>query len=146
MFSYAAWQATDAEFKAQWHICDGTSGTVNLVDRFPRGTNSATGVTGGTDTAQLPRHAHKHTHTDHDGTIYSDSPGANMGGAPLYGSGVFTSTARSGWSSRNNDLIGSLNMVNFNAGHNEDETYAGSENADNRPAFTSVIFIQKIAA
>ncbi|GBR74912.1 hypothetical protein NO1_2003 [Candidatus Termititenax aidoneus] len=141
-----AWDEASTEFKKVWKICDGAagSGTINLVGKFIRGGAYADyGTTGGTDTAQVPRHAHKHKHADHTGELHSDSPGTARGGAPLYGSGVFTSYTKSMWSSESSDNI-SGSAVNFKASHNEDETYAGVENADNRPVFYTLIFIQKV--
>jgi hypothetical protein len=136
MFSYAAWQSADAEFKAQWRICDGSAGTVNLVNRFPRGTNSSTGQTGGTDIAQVPYHTHGvsdsgHSHKQIIYEVYGDDYGVILSGS--------IPVAR-------HETIGTWTPPNTGTStSNISIGYSGAQDADNRPAFTSVIFIQKVA-
>jgi hypothetical protein len=70
-FSTEAYNATSAEFKNIWKICNGTGSTPNLVNKFLRGAGSS-GTTGGADSVQLakenlPKHGHEiddpgHTH------------------------------------------------------------------------------------
>jgi hypothetical protein len=40
-----------------WYVCNGKSGTPNLIDKFIRG-DSIAGLTGGNDDAQIPSHTH----------------------------------------------------------------------------------------
>jgi hypothetical protein len=80
-FSSEAWNATSAEFKKIWKICDGQNGTPNLVNRFLRGgATSDFTAGGGVDTValtkeNLPKHGHtisdpghKHTYNTKTGT------------------------------------------------------------------------------
>jgi hypothetical protein len=145
LFSYAAWQSADAEFKTQWHICDGTGGTVNLVDRFPRGTNSTTGQTGGTDVAQLPKHDHTFTGKQATGSLDRT---ASVAGIPIgaangvfSGSGIYPTTGIA----RGNTTANAAQNIKFAMTPEGSVNETGSGSADNRPAFTSVIFIQKVA-
>lgn len=59
------WSGSADEVPTDWHICDGTDGTVDLRDKFilAAGTNHAVGSTGGAEevtltAAQMPNHAH----------------------------------------------------------------------------------------
>jgi hypothetical protein len=79
MFSSEAWNATTAEFKTIWKICDGQNGTPNLVNKFLRG-GTASGATGDgkkiLSVSELPSHNHimgtagSHTHTVKEGSMY----------------------------------------------------------------------------
>ena len=60
-----------------WHVCDGTNGTPNLVDRFIVGAGSSygSGATGGASSiilsgSQLPAHGHGVTDTGHAHGLY----------------------------------------------------------------------------
>src|SRR6266542_2722738 len=70
-----------------WHLCDGSSGTPNLVSKFVMGTTTGSiGSTGGTNTqtltdAQMPSHTHtqsSHTHSFSTGSDGSHSHGISM--------------------------------------------------------------------
>jgi len=65
LYSIVMWSGTIANIPIGWHLCDGTSGTPNLVDRFIVGAGSMyeVGATGGEAThiltvAELAQHTH----------------------------------------------------------------------------------------
>ncbi|HRE58030.1 MAG TPA: hypothetical protein PLW09_09430 [Candidatus Kapabacteria bacterium] len=64
-----------------WALCDGTGGTPNLDDRFPRGTTNAAsvGTTGGSDD-------HSHTVNDHDHTLSSVTASGTIDDGTVSGS------------------------------------------------------------
>ena len=68
---------TFATIPAGWHICDGTNGTVNLVDRLPYGAQNDSQV------GDASQGAASHTHT-FGGTTSPphgvDNPNVNQGG------------------------------------------------------------------
>ena len=73
------WSGSVASIPANWAICDGTSGTPNLRDRFVVGAGStyAVAATGGAatvtlDTTQIPAHSHTA-----DGDLTAASAGAH---------------------------------------------------------------------
>ena len=92
------WSGASTAIPTGWKLCDGTSGTPNLRDRFIVGAGStyAVNATGGAatvtlTTAQLPSHTHgvnitsgvqsaDHTHT---GTTGTESAGHTHGYQPL---------------------------------------------------------------
>ncbi len=64
-----------------WALCDGTGGTPDLNDRFPRGTTNAAsvGTTGGSDD-------HSHTVNDHDHTLSSVTASGTIDDGTVSGS------------------------------------------------------------
>ncbi|MDR1114259.1 MAG: hypothetical protein LBL50_04125 [Candidatus Margulisbacteria bacterium] len=141
-FSSTAWDEASADFKKIWKICDGQNGTLNLVNKFIRGGAYADyGHTGGTDTAQLPYHAHEvydpgHGHGVNDPGHTHNWVRDNAGGT-RYEWGL--------WPDYGNCYLmrGVSNVSIQNGGTNISINPAGGE-ADNRPAFCTVIFIEKI--
>jgi len=75
-----------ASLTANWHLCDGTSGTPDLRGRFIVGAGGtyAQGATGGADTvtlttAQIPGHTHTGpSHTHGSGTLSTGSNGSHI--------------------------------------------------------------------
>jgi microcystin-dependent protein len=93
------WSGSVASIPANWAICDGTSGTPNLRDRFVVGAGStyAVDATGGAatvtlDTTQIPAHSHTA-----DGDLTAASAGAHTHtfSATTGGAGAFSFTVRS---------------------------------------------------
>jgi hypothetical protein len=128
-----------------WHICDGTSGTINLTDKFICGGTQARQA-GGTNTAQVPYHNHSFKGDTATGslehlTAWALFPAQNP-------KGVFSGEQAGGGTT-----IGSSGSVTgrgmltlyFSMTPSGTVEYAGSNTADNRPAFCTVIFIEKIA-
>jgi hypothetical protein len=89
------WYGTVANIPSGWQRCDGTNGTPDLRQRFPRGAAAAvTGVpsaTGGSDNAIVVEHTHSVTGTaasdgDHSHTVSgAPSDGSGSGGWPRAG-------------------------------------------------------------
>lgn len=105
------WSGSIVSIPSGWLLCNGTSGTPDLRDRFVvgAGTTYAVGATGGNATitlteAQLPAHTHTfsattsttgaHTHTEQNyssnGTGDGSGPGASCCGGTIENSGVQT--------------------------------------------------------
>ncbi|MDR1997912.1 MAG: hypothetical protein LBQ83_06285 [Candidatus Margulisbacteria bacterium] len=125
-----------------WHICNGQDGTINLTDKFIRG-GSVARQTGGTDTAQLLKHCHTFTGAEESGSVntkHGGWEGFKRGSA----TGVFTLTddydgAATGLGGY--EGASGLNFTMIPKGIIDD---SGVDNPDNRPAFCTVIFIEKI--
>lgn len=100
------WSGSSASIPTGWLLCDGTSSTPNLRDRFVVGAGStyAVGATGGSATSSLPSHTHTatvsdptHTHT-FTASVSSYGPRGG-GGSEYYGappSGGTTAAAATG--------------------------------------------------
>ena len=129
--SILEWSGILANIPEDFHLCDGTNGTPNLIATFVRGAPASTeaGGTGGTDSVtltqcQIPSHSHSVTDPKH-----------NHG----YG-GAGDSTPASG--SNNNSCNSKTTSTNStgislaNAG--------GGGSHENRPAYYEVAFIMKI--
>jgi hypothetical protein len=133
-----------------WHICDGKDGTINLTDKFIRG-GAAARQTGGTDVAEVPYHNHAFTSGATSSTsktlkgnfwwLSGDSYGADE--VFTYSDINYTEGSGAG------DDTPAV-KINMDATHSHNVTgtisYTGSQTADNRPVFCTVIFIEKIRA
>ena len=93
------WSGSIASIPSGWLLCDGTSGTPILRDRFIVGAGSTYAVagTGGTADAVIVSHTHTATSTDsghsHSGGFQPFSPGGqNASGAPNRVANVNTGT------------------------------------------------------
>ena len=95
------WSWSVASIPANWAICDGTSGTPNLRDRFVVGAGStyAVDATGGAatvtlDTTQIPAHSHTA-----DGDLTAASAGAHTHtfSATTSANGAYSFAARSSY-------------------------------------------------
>jgi hypothetical protein len=144
MYSSAAWSSASAEFKQIWHICDGSTvnghTTLNLTNKFIRGA-AASGQTGGTDTAQVPKHRHTFTGDNQTGgfqmyeTNTSNYQGVFSGS---YDTRLGTATYHTGGQTCSPQIKFSMTPT----GSISEE---GSAAADNKPAYCTVIFIEKVA-
>jgi hypothetical protein len=77
------WSGSIAAIPTNWHLCDGTNGTPNLLDRMVvcAGNSYAAGVTGGEAThtltiAEMPSHCHYMNGWTNDATGGPAAPGA----------------------------------------------------------------------
>lgn len=113
-----------------WYVCDGNNGTPNLTDKFIRA-ETTSGNSGGSDSitlelSQVPAHVHDVSVNNKSTNLYKASstsdhniPGA---GDATYGRG------------------------SYSHGHTVNETSKGGGGShENRPAYYSLIFIQKRA-
>jgi hypothetical protein len=145
-FSAAAWDEASSDFKTIWKICDDKDGrTPNLAGKFLRGGAYADyGVTGGTNTAQVPYHNHTFSGNIESGYLPIHwNEGA--GGVTVSSTGVFAKSSRqeqvNGWS-----VWGNLHGTAFSLTPKGTVGYAGSQTtpAENRPEFYTVIYIMKV--
>jgi microcystin-dependent protein len=93
------WSGSIASIPSGWLLCNGTSGTPDLRDRFIVGAGSTYAVagTGGSANAVIVSHTHTATSTDsghvHSGGFQPFSPsGQNASGAPNRVANVNTGT------------------------------------------------------
>lgn len=132
----AMWSGLAANIPSGWLLCDGTSGTPDLIDKFIRGSATA-GSTGGADThthtdtfavanhtlttAQMPSHTHTASHSPNSGTssLFGRSSNETVSGSHS------TNSAGSG-AAHNHGLSGSV------------------ASASNLPAYYTLCFIIKV--
>jgi hypothetical protein len=143
-----------------WHICDGQGGTINLTDKFIRGGATAR-VEGGTDTADVPYHTHNVTDPGH-GHVISDPGHGHSVNDPGHSHQIIEPAQYAGdgnkyhqWhlkqNGRTSNSTTGISISNASTGISISKAqsgisigYTGSSNSDNRPAFCTVIFIEKI--
>jgi hypothetical protein len=133
-----------------WHICDGEEGTIDLRDKFIRGGTTAR-QTGGTDTAEVPKHDHTFTGIPATGSFGNISTDSNNSTGVMFStaSGVFSGTPfRNNQGITDWDGTGAYGykVLNFSMTPQGNVSAEGLESADNRPAFCTVIFIEKTTA
>jgi microcystin-dependent protein len=112
------WSGSVAAIPANWALCDGTSGTPNLMDRFVVGAGStyAVAATGGAatvtlDATQIPAHSHTA-----DGNLTAASAGAHTHTGTTNTTGAHTH---------------SVGTYNYNVDHaNFDRAYSRGSNAN----------------
>jgi hypothetical protein len=91
------WSGSSATIPSGWLLCDGSSSTPDLRNRFVVGATStyAVGATGGSADAIVVSHTHTATVTDpgHSHTIPTTIDVVGAGGNPGYRGGVTTTTS-----------------------------------------------------
>ncbi|MDR1324326.1 MAG: hypothetical protein LBK68_07825 [Candidatus Margulisbacteria bacterium] len=169
-FSAAAWDAKDSAFKNIWKVCNGTSGTPNLVGKFLRGAAYPAGGTGGADsvtleTKNLPAHDHggktgqegKHRHKLTVVGWYADSgvsgyqyqnnsalQGKYIGG--YYSSEAIATTAFATYTSYGQSERTGTESISEQAAHTHSITSAGDGSSFSiLPSYYTVIYIMKVA-
>jgi len=85
------WAGLPENIPANYHLCDGTLGTPNLVDKFVRGGDAGTapGTTGGADT-----HAHGPSSVDQlqagvGPDVWTSDPSTTVSNVPAYYEMIF---------------------------------------------------------
>ncbi|MDR1113977.1 MAG: hypothetical protein LBL50_02680 [Candidatus Margulisbacteria bacterium] len=148
MYSSAAWSSASVEFKKIWHICDGSTvngyTTLNLINKFIRGA-TVSGQTGGTDTTQIPKHSHTFTGNQATGSL---NHMVGFAAIPIeQASGVFGSSNLVPNTSVAKGSVAryATHDINFAMTPEGSIGNTGSEIADNKPAYCTVIFIEKVA-
>lgn len=137
------WSGSISDIPSGWALCDGNNGTPNLLNRFVKGTSSASenpGSTGGSDTytisvAQLPSHDHNGSTSsdgDHNHAVESEERQEASWANDLDAGGPYSG-------------ITSYTTYNGNHGHTFSTYNAGSgSSVDSRPSFYEVAFIKKL--
>lgn len=155
--SIIMWSGSIASIPSGWALCDGTSGTPDLRNRFIVGAGStyAVGDTGGANSVTLtvndiPSHTHTFSGTTSTasitGQVGADIKSANSAGSSS--TGVFSGTKVA-----NTDDVGgsggSMNDISMNASHSH--TFSGTTAAagtggshENRPPYYALAYIMKV--
>jgi len=138
-----------------WYVCNGNSGSLNLLDRFIRCTSETPGTEGGDNDAVNAEHDHpvsssgNHTHThdskshshNHPGTCWYEGTGKgySWSGGSMAKQYVY---AYSGGSSHSHTLSAYTNTHNHIC-----NDYQGSEDGTNKniPKYYSMLLIQKVS-
>jgi microcystin-dependent protein len=130
------WSGSVGSIPAGWALCDGTSGTPDLRDRFIVGAGSSytVGATGGAAQVtltvdQMPAHSHTGT-TSNSGNLVEFSRSENHGTANRYGMGTQNS---------DNNWWQGAHTHTFTTGN-----AGGGQSQENRPPYFSLAFIMKL--
>ena len=139
------WSGALSAIPTGWHMCDGSNGTPNLIDKFIRGSATA-GTTGGSDNAEVISHTHATNHTHEIFKSYTN------------GKHSHSYYRRKGDSSKDKTgnavkvLTTELDTTTIDGDHNHTiniPPYTGTSgstgvagNGKNMPAFYSLIYIQ----
>jgi hypothetical protein len=138
-----------------WHICNGQNGTINLMDKFIRGGTTARQTDGADErkltSANMPEHGHTFTGTTANGSIDAASQSNHQSAfeGVSSASGVFASSrfAMRGCFGDTSGSLSSISSLKFSmtpAGNISNSGHSNPAAFDNRPAFCTVIFIEKI--
>lgn len=134
------WSGESTAIPSGWHLCDGSSGTPDLRDRFIVGAGSTyeVGNTGGSDsvtlsTSQIPSHTHSIGSHSHDIYIADQNYGSTSSGRYI-GSSDSVAT-----DSSSNLVRGRTETASGNTG----STGSGSSH-ENRPPYFALCFIMKL--
>lgn len=147
------WSGSVGSIPSGWLLCNGSSGTPDLRDRFVVGAGStyAVGATGGSANAVLVSHSHSYSGTTSTGGSHSHSvndpghshqyesaigsSGTNMGG-PLFRQTANTATAYTG--------------ISLNAAGDHNHSFSGTTSTDgasatnaNLPPYYALCYIMK---
>jgi hypothetical protein len=138
------WSGSEASIPSGWHLCDGSSGTPNLRDKFivGAGSNYARAETGGANTvtsaatitvaghaltaAEIPKHTHG-SFTDNYAT-----------GASSLGGWDYDAATSSYYVDKNTGSTGS------GSSHNHTATFAGTASQDKRPPYMARCYIMRV--
>lgn len=144
----AIWSGTEGSIPSGWLLCNGSSGTPDLRDKFivGAGSNYARAATGGANTVttaatitiaghaltadEIPLHSHG-TITDNSCYQYSTSAGPYLEGAP------HTAVYSNSNVNRNTGYTGS------GSEHTHTASFAGTASQDKRPPYMARCFIMK---
>ena len=148
------WRNSSGSIPSGWLLCNGTSGTPDLRDKFVVGAGStyAVNATGGSANATLVSHSHTITITDpgHDHTANVTDPGHthNLPGGTSSGGTTQTqlgvnSTASNGVSSSNTTGITVDNVSNTAGITASSNTQGSSATNANLPPYYALCYIMK---
>lgn len=142
------WSGAQTAIPSGWHLCDGTSGTPDLRNRFIVGAGSEykVGDTGGSKQVTLT--VEQLAEHKHDSNLYTSSAGShshtinnyNVGGGSKYTDNFVTSSNNGTFDEITTDTAGShshsINGTLSPAG--------GSQPHENRPPYYALCYIMKI--
>jgi microcystin-dependent protein len=158
------WSGSVASIPSGWALCNGTSGTPDLRDRFVVGAGStyAVAATGGADSitlnsTQIPSHTHTfsattgnmsanatHTHTindpghSHTYTTLAAVPGFLNPGVDYQSSAATTSTSTTGIS------VNSASVQHTHTVSGTTDATGGGGSHENRPPYYALAYIMKL--
>lgn len=132
-----AW--TRETIPTNWHICDGTSGTVDLRDKFIKGASADidVGTTGGATT-------HNHTYSSYTQFAGAHQHNASVSLAAALGTEVKVAVQAVGTEVAEADHTHSEN-INLQEESDHRHSFEALLAADNAPPSITLIFIEKIA-
>ena len=145
------WSGTDGNIPTNWALCNGSSGTPNLIDKFivGRGSSYAAGATGGSADAIVPTHTHtatggSHGHPVRHSTQTSGAVDADAsGGYVLDNTGVQDFAANNSTpSSTSGDQIGQSGSLSLTAAN---PVGAASTTNANLPPYYAIAYIMRIS-
>lgn len=143
------WSGAINTIPSGWALCDGTSGTPNLVDRFIVGAGSDynVGDTGGEEsvtltTAQMPSHSHS------KGTLTTNTTGAHTHKSGGRGTGSTTKFSIGGMGTEMG-FVSDVGTTSSDGSHNHtisgSTATSGSGQAhENRPPYYALAYIMKL--
>lgn len=149
------WSGLTTDIPTGWLLCDGTSGTPNLIAKFIRGLNSASadaGTTGGSDTVNVvvPRNKVTWDRTATGGGTQSESPTdtgtPDRAGDQSYASlSPVSADANADTVAGNWSPFGTQNQVTHYGGTATMKTDGVTvSSVENKPAFFEVAFIMRV--
>lgn len=139
------WSGSIASVPSGWALCDGTSGTPDLRDRFVVGAGSsyAVAATGGSKDAIVVEHNHTSVSTSLSGSVTGISETYNANGSA---SGVFSKLTgyNQSLTTIDNDS-GNTGGFSFNGSHSHDINSTGSSGTNaNLPPYYALAYIMKL--
>ena len=145
------WSGTDGNIPTNWALCNGSSGTPNLVDKFivGRGSAYAADSTGGSTHGIIPEHTHTATGANHghpvrystqtSGTVTADA----SGGFVLDGTGTIDYAANNAApGSTAGDQIGQSGSLTMTTAQ---PVGAASTTSANLPPYYAIAYIMRIS-
>ncbi len=143
----AIWAGTLASIPANWHPCDGSGGTPNLIARFIRGAPAATnpGTTGGADNhghaSMTSAGGHAHSFSSGGHSHVTNAAGSHShtwsGGSAAPGGTTANNTSAAGAHQHTTNTDTHTHTVDTQGAHTH-----GINTADGRPPYYEVAFIQ----
>ena len=146
------WSGSTSNIPSGWALCDGSSGTPDLRNRFIYGGSLTPGQTGGYETVKLnvsnlPAHNHKYVHSHYSG--FAENPDSKVPDFGAYKSGKATygrlGDIDTGELEGNEDRIFVSNPVDYKGSDNHftDNTGGGTSH-ENMPPYHMLLYIMKL--
>lgn len=137
------WSGTISTIPTGWSLCDGTSGTPNLTDKFIVGAGNTytPGDTGGANSVtltvnQIPSH-------NHGGSTGNDSPDHSHGGVMRYPGGMVEQNQSGGPDGPRSNYAQQTDGANTRHTHSI-TAQGGGQAHENRPPYYALAYIMKL--